>query len=386
MFRFFASLAVHRPVLTSMLVLVLVILGGFSYFRLGVDLLPGIEFPVVTVSTVYPGAGPEEVEVQVTELIEDAISSVPNLESLTSYSRENVSVVIVEFGYGVDADLAAIDVKDKVDAIRTRLPGDVQPSTIQKLDIGAMPIMDLALSGPQSLTALYDFADQVLRDRLARVDGVASVSIIGGREQEIEVRVHPDRLRAYGLAITDLAGLVGAGSVTIPAGRVTEADGEFPVRVVGEYTSVEEISDLPIPLGDGARIRLGDVATVVPGLADLRQLARFNGQPTLSLSVQKRSDANTVATAAGVFDALEELTDQVPPGQSSGWPGISAPSSGTPSRTSSRTFSSESSSPPPSSSSSSIPGGEPSSPRRPCPPPSWPPSWPWTGWASPSTS
>jgi HAE1 family hydrophobic/amphiphilic exporter-1 len=314
MFRFFASLAVHRPVLTSMLVLVLVILGGFSYFRLGVDLLPGIDFPVVTVSTVYPGAGPEEVEVQVTELIEDAISSVPNLESLTSYSMENVSVVIVEFGYGVDADLAAIDVKDKVDAIRTRLPADVQPSTIQKLDIGAMPIMDLALSGPQSLTALYDFADQVLRDRLARVDGVASVSIIGGREQEIEVRVHPDRLRAYGLAITDLAGLVGAGSVTIPAGRVTEAHGEFPVRVVGEYTSVEEISDLPIPLGDGARIRLGDVATVVPGLADLRQLARFNGQPTLSLSVQKRSDANTVATAAGVFDALQELTDQVPPG------------------------------------------------------------------------
>jgi len=314
MFRFFARLAVQRPVLTSMLVIVLVILGSFSYLRLGVDLLPGIDFPVVTVSAVYPGAGPEEVEAQVTEPIEDAVSTVPNLESLTSYSRENVSIVIVEFGYGVDADLAAIEVKDKVDAIRARLPADVEPPTIQKLDIGAMPIMALALSGPQSLTALNDFADQVLRDRLARVDGVATVAISGGREQEVQVRVHPDRLRAYDLALTDLAGLVGAGSVTIPAGRVTETGGEFAVRVVGEYTSVQEIEDLPIPLPGGGRIRLGDVATVMPGLADLRQLARFNGQPTVSISIQKRADANTVATAEGVFDAVEELRAQLPPG------------------------------------------------------------------------
>ena len=314
MFRFFARLAVQRPVLTSMLVIVLVILGSFSYLRLGVDLLPGIDFPVVTVSAVYPGAGPEEVEAQVTEPIEDAVSTVPNLESLTSYSRENVSIVIVEFGYGVDADLAAIEVKDNVDAIRARLPADVEPPTIQKLDIGAMPIMALALSGPQSLTALNDFADQVLRDRLARVDGVATVAISGGREQEVQVRVHPDRLRAYDLALTDLAGLVGAGSVTIPAGRVTETGGEFAVRVVGEYTSVQEIEDLPIPLPGGGRIRLGDVATVMPGLADLRQLARFNGQPTVSISIQKRADANTVATAEGVFDAVEELRAQLPPG------------------------------------------------------------------------
>jgi hydrophobic/amphiphilic exporter-1 (mainly G- bacteria), HAE1 family len=314
MFRFFARLAVQRPVLTSMLVMVLVILGSFSYLRLGVDLMPGIDFPVVTISTVYPGAGPEEVETQVTEPVEDAISTVPNLESLTSYSQENVSIVIVEFGYGVDADLAAIEVKDKVDAIRARLPADAEPPTIQKVDIGAMPIVALALSGPQSLTALNDFADQVLRDRLARVDGVAIVSISGGREQEVQVRVHPDRLRAYGLAITDLAGLVGAGSVTIPAGRVTEEAAEFPVRVVGEYTSVQEIEDLPIPLPGGARIRLGDVATVVTGLSDQRALARFNGQPTVSISLQKRADANTVATAAGVFQVLEELEAQLPPG------------------------------------------------------------------------
>ncbi|NJD19413.1 MAG: efflux RND transporter permease subunit [Gemmatimonadetes bacterium] len=314
MIRFFARLAVTRPVLTAMIVMSLVILGAFSYLRLGVDLIPGIEFPVVTVVTAYPGAGPEEVENEVTEPIEDAISTLANLESLLSYSQDNVSIVIIEFAYGVSADLVAIDVKDKVDAIRADLPDDVQPSTIQKLDIGAMPIMELALSGPQSLATLYDIADQTLRDRLSQVDGVASVSVIGGREREVEARVHPDRLRAYGLAINDVAALIGAGSMTIPAGRVTQPDAEFAVRVVGEYASIAEIESLPVPLSGGGRVRLGDLATVVSGFEDQREMARFNGQPTVTISLQKRSDGNTVAAADGVFAVLDELRAQLPPG------------------------------------------------------------------------
>ncbi len=314
MFRFFARLAVRRPVLTSMLVGAFVILGGFSYFTLGVDLLPGIDFPVVTVTAVYPGAGPEEVESQVTEPIEDAISTIANIKSLTSYSRENLSTVIVEFDYEADADLAAIEVKDKVDAIRRQLPSDVEPPTILKLDINAMPIMDVALSGPQSLDVLYDFADRVVRERLARVDGVATVNIVGGRKREIQVLVHPDRLRAYGLAVTDVAARVGAENLTIPAGRISEPGEEYAVRVVGEYTSPEEIANLPLSLPRGGRIRLADVATVREGFADVREIARFNGQPTVSLSIQKRSDANTVATAAGVFEALDALRTELPPG------------------------------------------------------------------------
>ncbi len=314
MIRFLARLAVTRPVLTSMIVTSLVILGAFSYLRLGVDLIPGIDFPVVTVVTAYPGAGPEEVETQVTEPIEDAVSTIANLESLTSYSQDNVSIIIIEFAYGVNADLVAIDVKDKVDAIRADMPDDVQPSTIQKLDITAMPIVELALSGPQSLATLYDIADQTLRDRLAQVQGVASVTVIGGQEREVQVRVHPDRLRAYGLAINDVAALVGAGSLTVPAGRITEPDAEYAVRVAGEYASIQEIEDLPLPLPRGGRVRLGDVATVEAGFEDRRELARFNGQPTVSVSLQKRSDANTVAAAAGVFAVLEELRAQLPPG------------------------------------------------------------------------
>ena len=175
MFRFFARLAVQRPVLTSMIVGALVILGAFSYFGLGVDLLPNIEFPYVTVTTVYPGAGPEEVETQVTERVEDAISTIANVKSLQSFSQDNVSTVVVEFELGVDPDMASLDVKDKVDGIRAQLPRDADPPTILKFDINAMPIMDVTLSGPQSLEALTNFADDVVRERLSRVDGVAQV-------------------------------------------------------------------------------------------------------------------------------------------------------------------------------------------------------------------
>ncbi len=314
MFRFFARLAVTRPVLTSMLVAVFVFLGAFSYLSLAVDLMPGIDIPVITVAAIYPGAGPEEVETEITERVEDAVSTIANLESLISFSQENVSTVIIEFDYDVDADLAAIEVKDKVDAIRARFPTDAETPTILKLDINAMPIMDVTISGPQALEALTDFADDVVRERLARVEGVASVTLIGGREREIEILVHPDRLRAYGLAITEVAAVIGVENITIPAGRVTESAAEFSIRVVGQYGSLAEVENLPLFLREGGRIRLAEVATVREGFTDVREIARYNGEPTLSLSIQKRSDANTVATAAGVFDAVAELREQLPPG------------------------------------------------------------------------
>jgi len=314
MFRFFAHLAVARPVFTSMLVAVWVFLGAFSYLALSVDLFPGIDIPYVTVTTIYPGAGPEEVEREITEPVEDAISTIANLESLTSFSQENVSTVIVEFDYNVDGDLAAIEVKDKVDAIRATLPSDAEAPTILKLDINAMPIMDVTISGPQALEALTDFADDVVRERLARVSGVASVTLTGGLEREVQVLVHPDRLRAYGMSITEIAGMVGGENITVPAGRVTESDAEFSIRVVGEYASLTDLENLPLMPPAGGRIRLAEVATVREGFADVREIARYNGQPTVSLSIAKQSDANTVTTAAGVFEAVDELRAELPPG------------------------------------------------------------------------
>ena len=314
MFRFFARLAVWRPVLTSMIVVIFVVLGAFSYVAIPIDMFPEIEFPMITVTTIYPGAGPEEVETEITEPIEDAVSTIANLESLISFSQENISTVIIEFDFSVDPDLAAIEVKDKVDVIRAMFPSDAEPPTVMKLDLNAMPIMDIAVSGPQSLEAITDLAEDVLSDRLARVEGIATVGVTGGREREVEVLVHPDRLRAYGLSITDVAGLVGGENLTIPAGRVKEPNAEFSVRVVGEYASLREIEELPLFLQEGGRIRLADVATVRAGFTDVREIARYNGQPTVSLSLQKRSGANTVTAAAGVVEAIEELRAQMPEG------------------------------------------------------------------------
>jgi hydrophobic/amphiphilic exporter-1 (mainly G- bacteria), HAE1 family len=315
MFRFLPRLAVRRPVLATMLIVVFVVLGGFSFFQLRTDLFPDVEFPVVTVTTVYPGAGPEEVAIQVTEPIEDAVSNIPNLNQLTSFSRDNLSIVILEFELSVDADLVAIDVKDQVDAIRAMLPSDAEAPVVQKFDIDAFPVLQAALSGPQGADRLFDLADDQIRERLSRVSGVADVSIVGGRTREVEVTVLPDRLEAYNLSVRDVVDLIRAENLVVPGGRVDDGARATSVRVTGEYREVRELEELRLFLGDGSVIRLGDVARVDEGYGDRTQLARSQGESAVSISVQKQGDANTVTTVAGVREELERIrAELLPPG------------------------------------------------------------------------
>jgi hydrophobic/amphiphilic exporter-1 (mainly G- bacteria), HAE1 family len=315
MFRFLPRLAVQRPVLATMIIVVFVVLGAFSFFQLRTDLYPDVEFPVVTVTTVYPGAGPDEVATQLTEPIEDAVSNIPNLNSLTSFSRDNLSIVILEFELEVDADLAAIDVKDQVDAIRGMLPSDVEAPVVQKFDIDAFPIVQVALSGPQGADRLFDLADDQIRERLSRVSGVADVSVVGGRRQEVQVTVFPDRLEAWNLSVQDIVELIRAENLVIPGGRVQNRDEATSVRVTGEYRQVRELEDLRLFLADGQVLRLGDVATVEEGFGDRTQLARSQGESAVSISVQKQGDANTVTTAAGIRAELDRVREELlPPG------------------------------------------------------------------------
>ncbi len=315
MFRLLPRLAVQRPVLATMLIVIFVVLGTFSFFQLRVDLFPDVEFPVVTVTTVYPGAGPEEVATQVTEPIEDAVSNIANLDQLTSFSRDNLSIVILQFELEVNADLAAIDVKDQVDAIRALLPTDAEPPIIQKFDIDAFPVMQVALSGPQGADRLFDLADDQIRERLSRVAGVAGVNVVGGRTREVEVTVFPDRLEAYGLSIRDVVELVRAENLVIPGGRVESRDQATAIRVTGEYREIRELEELRLFLPEGGVIRLGDVATVVEGYGDRTQLARSQGESAVSISVQKQADANTVVTVAGIRAELQRIrNDLLPPG------------------------------------------------------------------------
>jgi hydrophobic/amphiphilic exporter-1 (mainly G- bacteria), HAE1 family len=314
MFDFLPRLAVERPVLTTMLVVMSLVLGLFGFSRLQTDLFPEVEFPVVSVSTIYPGAGPEEIETQVTDRIEEAVSGLAGIDVLRSFSQENVSIVVIQFDLGVHPDQAAIDVRDRIEIVRGLLPSEVEAPIVQKFDIGALPVMDLALSGPQGTDALYELADLDLRERFSRVAGVAGVQIVGGRAREVEVLVSPERLQGYGVTLSEIVNLIQAENVSVPSGRITEARVDVPVRVVGEYRSVAEIEELRLFAGGGQVVRLGDLATVREGFEDASQIARFNGEAAVSISIQKRSDANPVATAAGVRAEIERISQDLPPG------------------------------------------------------------------------
>lgn len=309
-----SRMAVERPVLTTVLIVAILVLGVFSYLRLVVDLFPEVEFPFVTVTTVYPGAGPEEVESQVSERLEDAVSSIANIKRLDSINIESLSLLLIEFELGVDVDLVGIDVTEKVEAVLNELPDGAEKPQVVKFDVNAMPIMNLALTGPQSLRDLYEVADQQVRDAISQAAGVASVSVIGGREREIRVALYPERLTAYGLDASQVVAAIARANVSVPAGRVTEPEREFTLRVLGEFTNLEELRRLPIALADGGVVRVADLGRVEDTTEEARDLALLDGAGSVGMYVQKRSDANTVECSAAIREKIEEITAMLPGG------------------------------------------------------------------------
>ena len=206
---FLARMAVRKPVLTTMIVFTFVVLGFFSWQRLVIDMLPEVDFPYVTVTTIYPGAGPGEVETQITKKIEDEVSTIANLKTLESISRENLSLVILEFELGINVDIAAIEVKDKVDAIYAQFPDDVEPPVIVKFDMNAFPIVDLAVSSPRPPEEVYLTTKNDIKDYLSRVAGVATIDIIGGRASEgigseVVMAVTPGSSGTQSMATTEI--------------------------------------------------------------------------------------------------------------------------------------------------------------------------------------
>jgi HAE1 family hydrophobic/amphiphilic exporter-1 len=308
------SVSIQRPVFTTMLVFAMVVLGAFAYFNLSVDLFPDIDFPYVTVTTVYPGAGPQEVETQITERIEDEVSTLANVDLLESISRESVSFVIIRFKLEADPDNAANDVRAKVDAILNDLPDNAEKPIVQKFEIGAFPIISLAVSSDQGVEAAYEVADQTMRDRLSTVPGVATIDIIGGQKREIQVAVDRKKLEQYGLSIATVTSLVGGENVNVPEGRITEREQEYTVRTLGEFTRVGDIGFVSIPLTEGDFIYLKEIADVRDTFEEPRSIARFNGQPAVQVDVIKRSGANTIDTADGIYKAVEVLRHELPEG------------------------------------------------------------------------
>jgi HAE1 family hydrophobic/amphiphilic exporter-1 len=310
---FLSKLSVNKPVLTIIIILFFVVLGIYSYLYLSVALMPEIEFPIITIRTLYPGAGPEEIETLITKPIEEAVSAINGVKTITSNSIEGVSIVVVEFQLEVNIDVAANDVKDKVDAIRSLLPRDIYVPTIMKFDIGAQPIMSLAISGPRPLSEIYEITDEVIKPELSKIEGLASISIVGGKEREILIGVKRDRLKAFNMSLDDIISEIAGANLNLPSGHIIEKWKEFPIRVSGEFITVDEIRNLKIVRSGLEPIALEDVAEVSDTFVEQREMARYNKSTSVGISLIKRADANVVKVAESVEKELVKIKKIIPP-------------------------------------------------------------------------
>ncbi len=307
-----AKICVEQPVLAVMLNLVFIFLGIVSFSTLTMDLFPEVDIPMVTVRTVWKGADPKEIESQITKEIEEAVATISGIKSIESSSLDSVSIVIVEFEFGTDVNFAHIDVKDKVDAIIAGLPNDADSPIVEKFDLGAAPILELMLTGDRPLWELYALADGDVKDALSRVAGVASVDILGGEKREIHVNLSKERLKGYGLSITDVVRAIEAGNISIPAGRITQSKDEFTVRMEGEFASLNELWHLDIFLQSGRTVKLGALASVDDTSAEQRLTARYGGKEGISLSIIKLGGAQPIQLVDDVRKTINTLEAKLP--------------------------------------------------------------------------
>ncbi|HLS89613.1 MAG TPA: efflux RND transporter permease subunit [Sphingobacteriaceae bacterium] len=308
------KLSVTRPVFASVILIIIFGLGLFSLTGIPLDLLPEMNFPVAVVATSYSGAGPEEVETLVTRPIESAMATVSSVETVSSVSNEGSSLVVVQFNWGVNIDQATLDMREAIDMVRGFLPDGAGDPRVFKFDPSQMPIMTIGVAGPYDTDQVQAFVEDVVVPRLERIPGVAAVSVDGGRDREIQVRFDAATLAAHGIALNQVAAVLQGNNLNLPGGTVEEGARSYSVRVMGEFTSLEDIKSVVIPTATGAGLRLGDIAQVVDTHAEARSLTRLNGRPSLGLSIQKESGANTVNVSQRVHRELDRLQAELPPG------------------------------------------------------------------------
>ncbi len=311
---FLSDASIKRPVAMGCLIIALSLLGLNAFRKMSLELMPQIDIPFVTITTVYPGASPEEIEIDIARRIEDAVASIDGLKNINSFSMENICLVILEFDLAVNVDVAAMDVREKIDLVRSKLPGDAQDPIIMKLNIGSMPIATLALTGKLGIDEMYDYADSQLRDRLAAIRGVADVTLVGGAEREVQVLLDRDELAARGLTSVGVVRALQTGVVTIPSGRVLQGESEYGVTFRAEYDSIADIENLEIANRNGQRVYLRDVGRAVLGMAELRQISELDGRPAIAINIVKRADANAVDVIKRVERYLESIRRGLPEG------------------------------------------------------------------------
>jgi hydrophobic/amphiphilic exporter-1 (mainly G- bacteria), HAE1 family len=304
-----SEICVKKPVFTVMLIASTAVLGIFSYLKLGVDLYPDIEFPFVAIQTTLPGASPEEIETSITKPIEEAVNTISGIEDINSTSYEGLSFIIIKFVLEKDENVAAQDVRDKVDSIGKDLPEGTDPPVVLKFDIGASPIMNIAVSGNTDLISLTRVARKKIKENIETVSGVGSVDIVGGREREIHISINPLKLSALGLSIKDVKDALIEQNIEIPGGKVEQKGTEYGLRILGRIGNVEDFKNVVIATKNGYSVKISDVGTVEDTGERITTKSILNGKPSITLIVQKQSGTNTIE----VVDKLKKRLTQIGP-------------------------------------------------------------------------
>ena len=305
--------AVRKPISTALIFIGVIVFGLFSVSKLGVDQFPDIEVPYISVITMYPGGNAEDIETNITRVLEDQLNSVDNLDKITSKSSDNVSIVTLEFEYGCDLTEATNDVRDVVSRTQSLLPEDVEYPTVMKFSSSMMPIMMLSVTADESYNALYKILDDKMVNELNRINGIGSVAVIGAREREVQVNVDPNKLQAYGLTVESLGQIIASENINIPGGKLDLGTQTFNIKTDLEFDDSRELFDIVISNQGGRTVMLSDVAEIKDTLEELTMDERINGRQGVRILVQKQTGANSVQIVEEVMAKLEDIIPTLPP-------------------------------------------------------------------------
>ena len=307
-----SSLGIKRPVGVLMIVCMVILLGMISFTLLPVDLYPDMELPVLLMMMDYEGAGPQEVENMLTRPMEEGLSTIDGLNEIKSYSMQGQGIILLNFNWGTDMQFASLEARERADIVRGMLPGDISSPMVMQLDPDMLPIVQIAMSGEGDRQGLTELADGVVKGQLERIEGVAVVDVDGGEERDIRLYLDPYKLEEHNLSLESVIQATQASNIDVSGGVLTDGDREYALEVTGQFDELQEIESVFVGSDDsGTPITLGDIAYVVDGNKVQHPVTTLNGEDTISLGIQKQSDANTVEVANRIHQELEVLEEQL---------------------------------------------------------------------------
>jgi hydrophobic/amphiphilic exporter-1 (mainly G- bacteria), HAE1 family len=310
--QWLAEICVHRPVFATVIVMFLTVVGGFSFFTLGVDRFPKIDLPTISVSTNFTGAAPAEMETEVTDQIEGALNTVPGIDEMRSTSSRGSSNITLTFNLEKNPDQAFQEVQQKLSTVTNRLPEDADPPTARKSDPDSQPVLMYSVSAPRDIVELTDMVTTLIQDRIESADGVGEVVVFGGRQKQIKLYINPDRLRAYGLSANQVTTAVMAQNQELPGGTLVEGARTVGLRTISKLTKAEEFEDVVLSTKGGFPIKFRDIGHVEVGGADPTNTLSLDGSPAVAVGIRKQSGANTVALIANVKERMAQIIPTLP--------------------------------------------------------------------------